>query len=111
VKTKLTKAAKKNSKSPKRPAGYSWLLRLPLTRPSNYEEKLMAIGQATQRGWFRVARRGKLLLTKKLPTTRELVCEEARAAAVALDNAKAEYNNYLWQAQYVGCYWLSTATS
>jgi hypothetical protein len=71
----------------------------------------MAIGQATQRGWFRVARRGKLLLTKKLPTTRELVCEEARAAAVALDNAKAEYNNYLWQAQYVGCYWLSTATS
>ena len=27
----------------------------------------MAIRQATQRGWFRAARRGKLLLTKKLP--------------------------------------------
>ena len=40
-----------------------------------------------------------------------MVCEEARAAAVALDNAKSEYSNYLWQAQYLGCYWLSTATS
>jgi hypothetical protein len=67
VKTKVTKAAKKKSKAPRRPAGYSWLLRLPITLPSNYEEKPMAIRKATQRGWFRAARRGKLLLTKKLP--------------------------------------------
>jgi hypothetical protein len=46
-------------KAPERPAG--WLLRPPLTRPSNYKKKLIAIGQAS----FRVVQRGKLPLAKK----------------------------------------------
>jgi hypothetical protein len=59
----------------------------------------MAIGQATQRGWFRVALRGKLTAEEKAAEgleegalALELVCEVAGAAVVALDNAKAEYN-------------------
>jgi hypothetical protein len=78
----------------------------------------MAIGQATKRGVVQSRPKRQVTADEKAAEgleesalALELVCEEARAAGVALENAKAEYNNYLWQAQYRGCYWLSTATS
>ena len=46
IEDECSECSKTEEESPrKRPT--SWLLRQPLTQPSNYEEKLMAIGQAT----------------------------------------------------------------